>query len=652
VSLREDYLADLEDLKPRMPSVAANRMRLSHLRGSAAAEAVYDAGQPGGVVDNVVAMGIVRFVGESETRKRADSLGDLPIEPALLSVICRELNNERIEKGAPAIRLQQLERDKGEILRKFYERSFVGIPSALRTFVEDRLVTGDGMRELVARQTVLRTPGVTEADLDALIDRRVLHPEERDGRRLVELTHDRLAPVVKASGDARRKLEEERRAVEEREAEVERQRELLARAEREKAIAEERTQLVEELARVAEKQRRTTAERLEASRRQTGIVGALLVVVTVVAVIAIWQGIRAQRAQKGAIAAQRLAEVRLAAASFREATVRVSNGRADEALAFLARALRLDGDHVAARALTLDLLMNGRWPSYTLVHAASVTAVAWSPDGTRVATGSLDNTARVWDAATGQPIGAPLQHQDVVMAVVWSPDGTRVATGSVDDTARVWDARTGQAIGPPLVHQSYVVAVAWSPDGTRILTGSWDKTARVWDARTGQAIGAPLQHHAEVVAVAWSPAGTRVMTGSWDSTARVWDAPIAQAEDGLRLAEIAELTGGLRVTDDDALVQANTWPALTARVAQLRRELDLKQAPPGSLDQMLKWFFSDARQRTISPLSAMSVDEYVSRMLALGEDGRSEVENEYPGHPLLRQQKTPPKQTSPAGQSR
>ena len=83
-----------------------------------------------------------------------------------------------------------------------------------------------------------------------------------------------------------------------------------------------------------------------------------------------------------------------------------------------------------------------------------------------------------------------------VTAVAWSADGTRVVTASADKTARVWDARTGQAVGAPLQHQGVVQAVAFSADGTRVVTASDDKTARVWDARTGQAVGAPLQHQA------------------------------------------------------------------------------------------------------------------------------------------------------------
>ena len=75
--------------------------------------------------------------------------------------------------------------------------------------------------------------------------------------------------------------------------------------------------------------------------------------------------------------------------------------------------------------------------------------MAFSPDGKTVLTGSYDKTARLWDAATGQPLGPPLTHQDTVQAVAFSPDGKTVLTGSVDKTARLWDAATGRPLGPP-----------------------------------------------------------------------------------------------------------------------------------------------------------------------------------------------------------
>jgi WD40 repeat protein len=87
----------------------------------------------------------------------------------------------------------------------------------------------------------------------------------------------------------------------------------------------------------------------------------------------------------------------------------------------------------------------------------------------------------VWDAASGQPVTPPLAHQGGVWAVAFSPDGKRVATASLDQTARVWDADSGHAVTPPLAHAGRVKAVAWSPDGKRVATASDDKTARVWD---------------------------------------------------------------------------------------------------------------------------------------------------------------------------
>ena len=80
-----------------------------------------------------------------------------------------------------------------------------------------------------------------------------------------------------------------------------------------------------------------------------------------------------------------------------------------------------------------------------------------------------DNTARVWDAATGAPIGKPMQHEDIVNSAEFSPDGARVVTASGDKTARVWDATTGAPIGRPLQHDELV----WERDRSARRQAGW-----------------------------------------------------------------------------------------------------------------------------------------------------------------------------------
>jgi WD40 repeat protein len=102
-----------------------------------------------------------------------------------------------------------------------------------------------------------------------------------------------------------------------------------------------------------------------------------------------------------------------------------------------------------------------------------------------------------------------------------------VVTASIDDTARVWDARTGQPVTGPLEHGNIVTSAAFSADGTRVVTASYDKTARVWDARTGQPVlSGPLEHKGTVHTAVFSADGTRVVTASDDRTAVIWVLPI------------------------------------------------------------------------------------------------------------------------------
>ena len=156
-------------------------------------------------------------------------------------------------------------------------------------------------------------------------------------------------------------------------------------------------------------------------------------------------------------------------------------------------------------------------------HYEEVNAVAFSPDGTKLATTS-GATARLWDAATGEPLEGPMIHGTLVTTVAFSPDGMKLAAASIDGTAQLWDAAAGIRLGEPMKHDGSVSGVAFSPDGTKLATASYDNTARFWDAATGKPLGAPMKHDQWVTAVAFSPDGTKLVTTSQDSTARFWDA--------------------------------------------------------------------------------------------------------------------------------
>ncbi len=163
-----------------------------------------------------------------------------------------------------------------------------------------------------------------------------------------------------------------------------------------------------------------------------------------------------------------------------------------------------------------------------LSHESRVNTAAFSPDGKTILTGGDDHTARLWDAATGRPIGKPIRHDGEVLSVAFGPEGKTILTGSQDRTARHWDAVTGQPVGSPFPHGAEVMAVAYSPDGRTILTGSLDNSARLWDVAASKPICRIMRHDAAVFSVAFSPDGKSILTGGGDHAARLWNVGTGQ----------------------------------------------------------------------------------------------------------------------------
>ena len=222
IALREDYLAHLESVKGVMPSITQNRMRLARMTGQQALAAVL---KPGGkLVTEEVAEAIVRFIAGGAELRNAE------VEPSLLSLICRELNNARIAQGRAEISADLLAGSHDTILNEFYERALADQPPGVRRFIEDEMLTESGFRESLAEERVLKAFAAAGAPPGApatLVNRRLLRIEERLDVRRVELTHDVLCSVVQASRDLRH--EREARDEAERQLEAQRARELATR---------------------------------------------------------------------------------------------------------------------------------------------------------------------------------------------------------------------------------------------------------------------------------------------------------------------------------------------------------------------------------------------------------------------------------------
>jgi len=191
-------------------------------------------------------------------------------------------------------------------------------------------------------------------------------------------------------------------------------------------------------------------------------------------------------------------------------------------------------------------------------HGGSITACAYSPDGSRVLSASEDKTLREWDHATGQQLMLLEGHSDIVTCCAYSPDGSRILSASWDDTLREWDRITGREL-IRFNNAEPVRVCAYSPDGSRILYGSWDYTLREWDRAAGQATTRWEGHSGEVTACAFSPDGSRILSASTDSTVKIWSSATGECLDtlyGIAPMHCLAVTHGQFVAGDDL---GNLW---------------------------------------------------------------------------------------------
>jgi WD40 repeat protein len=181
-----------------------------------------------------------------------------------------------------------------------------------------------------------------------------------------------------------------------------------------------------------------------------------------------------------------------------------------------------------ANATGVLLFVNtfGGEPTHSLQgHEGHVKGIAFSPDGSLIASCSADMTVRLWELARNTPCQVKILrgHEDSVDAVTFSPDGTLLATASADKTVRLWDVKSGELKTTLEGHNAEATSVVFALQGNTLVSGSRDKSLRIWDIQ-GETRGAVLGEHDDWVReITSNVSGTMVASASKDMTVQLWD---------------------------------------------------------------------------------------------------------------------------------
>ncbi|KAG8664912.1 uncharacterized protein FPOAC1_012889 [Fusarium poae] len=167
-------------------------------------------------------------------------------------------------------------------------------------------------------------------------------------------------------------------------------------------------------------------------------------------------------------------------------------------------------------------------------HSSWVRSVVFSHDSKKVASGSDDETIRIWDAETGECERELKGHSSYIRSVVFSHDSKKVASGSADKTIRIWNAETGECERELKGHSSYIRSVVFSHDSKKVASGSADKTIRIWNAETGECERELKGHSSYINSVVFSHDSKKVASGSDDETIRIWNAETGECERELK----------------------------------------------------------------------------------------------------------------------
>jgi WD40 repeat protein len=221
-------------------------------------------------------------------------------------------------------------------------------------------------------------------------------------------------------------------------------------------------------------------------------------------------------------------------------------------------------------------------PRGMLSRTGVVSTISHSPDGQFVASGDSDGTVELWHTGTGERLPALVAHRAGVRSVCFSPDGKLLASSGDDGTVILWDMESGKCLHILAAHKETVPSVSFSVDGKYLASSSWDKTIKVWAVATGRCLHTIEGHTKEVNSVSFSPDQEAVASGSMDKTINVWRVSLTQIASPFLLSQIS---ASEKVTEVEEIFKGHLADAKAAsmggQLAQVVKHLRDARALPG-----------------------------------------------------------------------
>jgi WD40 repeat protein len=236
-------------------------------------------------------------------------------------------------------------------------------------------------------------------------------------------------------------------------------------------------------------------------------------------------------------------------------------------------------------------------------HRLPISALAFSPDGSQIASAAEDRILLIWDVATCRQLGTLKGHTDRVQDLIWHPQrASRLVSAGWDTTARVWDTQTFQPVILLNDHADQVTALAYAPDGRLLACADSARAVHLWDAESGTTVGILKEHDGEIRALAFSPDGSYLASGGEDRVIHLWDPRQQRQLSGrgnpsLQRSGLALSSDGNRLVSNCGGAQLQVWDTATGRVVVEPEGSDFPQVIAYSSDN--RWIAGGSTDNTI-----------------------------------------------------